>query len=171
MSFVEKRNHFYFWVKRIIPQGFGAKSVLDGFDFEGGPSARTTWYPDEEYWLLTPKEKRRLSEKIDFIHMCNQGWFVVSDFSIDSVPFLVTSDPRIKCIFCRDINVSSNDPSIDISWLVGDGIPLVGHDWFGILLKSGLNSQLLAFSDCDRLELPNEACYPEWESTFRLYLS
>ena len=117
MTFIEERNHFYFWVERLVPQCHGAKYVLEGFDFEGGPSARSTWYPDEEYWLITPKEKRRLSGRIGFIHVCNEGWFVVSEdeFSIVSVPFLVSSDPRIKCIFCVDINVNSNDRSIDLS--------------------------------------------------------
>lgn len=173
MSFVEQRNHFYFWVERLVPNRFGAKYVLDGLDFEGGVSARSASHRDEAYWLITPREKCRLGRKIDFIHVCNQGYFVVSEgeFRIDSVPFLVTSDPHINCIFCGQINIAFNDPSIDMSDLIGEGLPLVGDDWLGVVAKSDPTFGLIAFGECERLKLPKEASYPEWDNSFRVYLT
>lgn len=173
-----REEHLHFWVQGVARDG-GRHSTLCGFYFEcgDGPVARGP-SPDAQCWAVSSAGKQAVTGKVEGVHVCNRGWELrLENGRIESLPCLVTTDPDVHCIFHDNVQIESNDPAVDVSWLIGDGIPVCGRGWFGVAMANAGKIRLIAFSDSGSLPLPCDAYYPDWghsldeEDSFRLRIS
>lgn len=64
-----------------------------------------------------------------------------------SFPGLLTDDVSLKCVWFGTVGVSSDDPTLDISYHLGVPTPLVGDRWIGVVEHSERQYKLAAFGN------------------------
>lgn len=161
MAFVRHREHFYYWAKGVFHLD-ESRRVLVGFDFDGGPSARSPVPIAGQVWSLSSSGNVLLKEDCYLMHFSQRGWHVCAQEGSFPCPCLLTSDPGIGLRFHGHVNATSNDSSVELASAIGDGMSVIGQDWLGVVQSTASGLLLTAFSESVEALLPTTAYHPDW---------
>jgi len=130
---VDTDRHLYFWIKgsHAVPHSEWQFLAGEEFTSRGIQSLDDSQF--ENLWIIAGEERQPLNTHIELVHLKSSGWTLRAkqDFAFP-LPCLLTSDPTVVRVFLGKVKLDSEDVECDIYHAVGDGIPLVGDNWFGI---------------------------------------
>jgi hypothetical protein len=162
---VDTKNNFYFWVTAASPDVTEFGQVLQGETFDD-----ENFRDSDERLLLSrlrvisSTHSSDLVGKLGFVHFSRIGWALcLRGGSIDSMPCLLTTDEGLGICYCGRVTVDVSEKGMDLEEKVGDGMPVVGDDWLGILTTVASGLSLISFSQSEWDNgSPHRAYCPWW---------
>jgi hypothetical protein len=162
---VDIRHNLYFWVKSIA-EDHGGEQYLRGLTFDDtdtGVGSRDLTILEAPLRVVSNLGESPLEGHVDLVHGSQIGYVLrLTGKHPNQMPCMVTSHKGCRHIFGGRVKVNSEDETLDLQTAIGDGMPLVGADWLGIVSLSSEGFHLEAFSNSQWVETTSHVAYCPW---------
>ncbi|WP_146118749.1 hypothetical protein [Blastopirellula marina] len=157
----------YFFVFNVDNRESGEAS-FEGLDLHGGLSSEVSTRVVAARFVVSAGGSQVLSGQLSLVHRSRFGNTLVLNGSyLGELPFLLTTDEKMKWAFAGKVRISTNDPEFDFEGFPAKGIPLCGRNWVGVLQEREQGFHLSACAnDAVTFAAEELAFCPDWSEGF-----